>query len=65
MERDFEVYFEIFGKKMKTIVTANNEDEAKEKVKSKIIFHAVSKPKTAYNSVIDVMEDAMNILNKK
>ena len=37
----YTVYFELFGKKMKTDVEAKNEDHAKEIIKSKIIFHNV------------------------
>ena len=39
--KQFTVYFEIFGKKMKTTVFANTEEEAKRKVKDKIVFHKV------------------------
>jgi hypothetical protein len=37
----YTVYFELFGKKMKTDVEARNEEHAKGIVKSKIIFHKV------------------------
>jgi hypothetical protein len=36
------VYFEIFGKKMKTEVFAMNEEQAMIAVKNKIIFHKVN-----------------------
>jgi hypothetical protein len=35
------IYFEIFGKKMKTIVDAPSKSEAKKVVKNKIIFHKI------------------------
>ena len=35
----YTVYFEIYGKKLKTEVNAKNEMEAKETIKNKIIFH--------------------------
>ena len=35
------IYFEIFGKKMKTIVNASSKLEAKKVVKNKIIFHKI------------------------
>lgn len=35
------IYFEIFGKKMKTIIEADSKKEAKQKVKDKIIFHKI------------------------
>ena len=37
----YTVYFELFGKKMKTDVEAKNEEHAKEIIKSKIIIHKV------------------------
>jgi hypothetical protein len=38
-ERSWDVYFEIFGKKMKTTVRADSFYAAQCKVKDKIIFH--------------------------
>ena len=35
------IYFEIFGKKMKTIIEADSKSEAKQNVKDKIIFHKI------------------------
>jgi hypothetical protein len=39
--KKFKVYFEIFGKKMKTSITANSREEAKQLLMKKIIFHKV------------------------
>jgi hypothetical protein len=39
--KKFKVYFEIFGKKMVTVVEANSTAEAKQKVLDKMIFHKV------------------------
>ncbi len=41
--KEYTVYFEIFGKKMKTTVRAFNEEQAKAFVKNKIVFHKVEK----------------------
>ena len=41
LNNKYTVYFELFGKKMKTDVEARNEEHAKGIVKSKIIFHKV------------------------
>ena len=38
----YTVYFELFTKKMKTEVIAANEQEAKEIIRNKIIFHKVT-----------------------
>lgn len=36
--KNYKIYFEIYGKKMKTVIKANSEHEAKELVKNKIKF---------------------------
>jgi len=37
----YNVYFEIFGKKMKVEINAKSKKQAEEIVKSKIIFHKI------------------------
>ena len=37
----YNVYFEIFGKKMKVEIKAKSKQQAEEIVKSKIIFHKI------------------------
>jgi len=39
--KEYIIYFEIFGKKMKTIITASNKPQAKELLIKKIIFHKI------------------------
>lgn len=39
--KQYTIYFELFGKKMKTTIEANSEVEAKNKLKEKIIFHKI------------------------
>lgn len=56
LEKDYTVYFEMFGKKMKIPVMAENEQKAKEKVLSKIVFKKVVKAETDFNSVIDTFD---------
>jgi hypothetical protein len=49
------IYFEIFGKKMKTIIEADSKSEAKQKVKNKIIFHKIDGEKdNVKNDIIDL-----------
>ena len=60
--RNFDVYFEIYGKKMKARVMAETEKLAKEEVKNKIIFHKVEKPKEEFNESMDIMDNILNIL---
>jgi hypothetical protein len=55
------VYFELFGKKMKTTVIAENEDAARLSVKDKVVFHKVERVYTAadgrnaFNDIMDII----------
>ena len=62
--RNFDVYFEVFGKKMKTRVIAENETEAQKQVLDKIIFHKVKKPNEEFNQCMDMLDDVINVLKK-
>ena len=64
--KNYDVYFEIFGKKMKTTILAETMTEAKEKIINKIIFHKVTeKPQDEFNQSIDMLEDIIDILGGK
>ena len=41
--KNYDVYFELYGKKLRTTIIADSEAHAQEIVKNKIIFHKVSK----------------------
>jgi hypothetical protein len=60
MNRDhkiFTVYFELFGKKMKTSVKADSIYAAQAKIKDKIIFHKCEeRPLNEDEQLVDVME---------
>lgn len=60
--RNFDVYFELYGKKMKARVMAENENDAKKEVEKKIIFHKVEKPKEEFNESMDIFDKILNIL---
>lgn len=60
--RDFNVYFELYGKKMKATVTAVNEEEAITEVKNKIVFHKVEKSKGEFNQTLDIIDKMIDIL---
>jgi len=65
-EKNFTVYFEIYGKKMKTKVMAKSAEEAKSKVSSRLIFHKVEvTPNDDFNEAIDMMNDLLNHLGGK
>lgn len=63
--RNFDVYFEIFGKKMKTRILAENEEKAKEEVKNKIVFHKVEKSNEEFNQFMDIVDGITNIISGK
>ena len=40
--RCWEVKFELYGKKMKTKINTGSREEAKERIRNKVIFHEVT-----------------------
>ena len=52
--KTYAVYFEIFGKKMKTDVLANSEEEAKTAIRNKVIFHKVEEIDIKSSSIEDL-----------
>lgn len=64
--KSYDVYFEFFGRKMKTKVLAKNEYDARVKIKDRIIFHKIEWTKgDIFNESDDVMNDFMNYLKNK
>jgi hypothetical protein len=61
--REYTVYFDCFGKKMKTKVLAKSDADAKQQVIDKIVFVKVESEKSAFNSLVDMMDDTINMLN--
>jgi len=49
------IYFELFGKKMKTTIDAPNKDVAKQIVKDKIIFHKIEVEKDFGDTIFDFL----------
>jgi type II secretory pathway component PulF len=43
---EYKIYFEIFGKKLKTTIFADSENEAKQKLLNKITWHKIEKAKS-------------------
>lgn len=58
----YKVWFEIYGKKMITVINANNETDAKTKIKSKIHFHKIEKIEEPRDNVAEYL---MNMFNMK
>lgn len=64
--KNYDVYFEIFGKKMKTTILAETMTEAKQKVINKIKWHkVVETPQDEFNQSIDMLDDIIDILGGK
>ena len=57
----FTIYFELFGKKMKTEIQARSESEAKQKLFDKIVFHKIEK-KDSFSEMIKMMDDIVKNL---
>jgi hypothetical protein len=60
--KKYTVFFEAFGRKMKTEVVASSEERAKEIVKEKIVFHKVTAEKTNGDEVDQIFQKLMEIL---
>ena len=61
--KTYDVYFELFGKKMKTSVNAISESKAKEIVQNRIIFHKVAENERDYKKEANyLMDNLLNIL---
>ena len=57
----YTVYFEIFGKKMKTTVEAKSEEDAKYKVMGKVVWHKVVPEKTSDDDVLDFFKNTFGM----
>ncbi len=63
IDKKYTVYFEFYGRKMKTTVTAKHEIEAKQKVHERLIFHSVNEIEENKN-VMDFFTDIFGIGKK-
>ena len=56
--KEYIVYFEVYGKKMKTKVTSYSEEAAKEFIKNQIVFYDV---KPSQKKTVDMPEEFRDI----
>lgn len=64
--KNYSVYFEIYGKKMKAKILAESMTEAQQKVRDKILFHkTVIEEKDEFNQAMDLMDGIMDVLGGK
>ena len=60
--KEYTIYLELFGKKMKVSRKAASAEAAKEKVKNEIIFHKIVEPESDFIS--GSINDFMDFINK-
>lgn len=64
--KNYSVYFEIYGKKMKASIMAESMTEAQAQVKDKIIFHKTIVDKDDFfNKSVDTLNSIMDIFDGK
>ena len=61
--KNFNIYFEFYGRKMKTTIFAESEEAAKQVVIDKIVFHKVVEEK--FKGDEDIFNRINNIVNGK
>lgn len=66
-EKNHIVFFELYGKKMMTTILAYNQEDAKQRIKDRIIFHKVglSYNNDAFNEATDAIDMINHILGGK
>jgi hypothetical protein len=62
---EYTVYFELYGKKMKTKVNALSENQAKQKILDKVVFHKVTKEEDFEDFIVEDFLDFFNKVTKK
>lgn len=63
--KNYTIYFELYGKKMKTTVSAESKEKAKDVVRNKIYFHIVEEIKPPPPNDSDVVNDIFGIFGMK
>jgi hypothetical protein len=64
--KNYTVYFDLYGKKMKAKVLAESNNDAQQKIKEKITFHkVVEDPEDEFNQATDIFNSIMDILDGK
>lgn len=63
--KDYDIYFELYGKKMKVTIAAFSEESAKGIIKGKIIFHKVEPVDKDFKKALDIIDDISDLLGIK
>lgn len=64
MNREYTIYFEIFGKRMKTDIIAESEAEAIQKLKNKIEVIKIEPKKDEFNAGMNLIDGILNGFKK-
>lgn len=65
MSRNYSVYFELYNRKVKALILAESEDDARKKLLEKVIFHKIELDKTdEFNQSMDLLDNAMEAVKK-
>lgn len=63
--KTYEIFFEIYGKKLKTTIEANSIDMAKAIIKDKIRFDKITELKSNNNDNNDLLDQMLNMFGMK
>lgn len=64
--RNYELYFEFFGRNMRTTILAESEEDAKQKLISRLSIHkVVTKPYDLFNVTMEGLEAIERALDQK
>ena len=63
--KTYTIFFELFGKKMKTDIQALTAERAKERLKSKIVFHKVTEKVEEPSKEDETVDRLMGMFNMK
>lgn len=58
--RNYDVYFELYGKKLKKRVLAKSEADAKKQIANDIVFHKTVKANEEFNEVVDIIDNIID-----
>lgn len=61
--KNYEVFFEIYGKKMKVNVLADNENDVKYRVMGKIKFHKIIRKDSEFNKKLESLDDLFDLFD--
>lgn len=64
-DRNYTIYFEMFGRRMKTNIMATDRDDAIAKLLKRVTIHKVEVAKDEFNEAMDMMDMFVDNLKSK